>query len=482
MKSTNRNGLVLFIFLSTCIGYAAEINEGELIRLIRNLQEQVNQQQKEIQSLRALVENKGVEGIDEMEPVTAQRTFNSLPAVGFPAGSSHDDADLDRIPDSHAAIKETAGVQLGKMIDGLSIKGDLRLRYEAQERTLAGSTVEQSRDRYRVRLRIGGVWHNVDDSWEIGVGLATGSSGPRSSTSTNQSFSNNGVFQSNEINLDYVYARHSWDLEAGELDLVLGQQIHPWEKTTTFMVWDNDVRPVGITGDYKVEGFFIKGGVYDVLGAESASAGGENAEVFMVGGQAGFQFDNDDSGVILAVGYQDYNSQAYEAVNSEVTVDGAALTLTNKADFNLGELFAKIHTKTENTKLSLHGHWVKNFGADDLGGSQGGRGLRAEDEDTAWLVGGTVKWGKTEFGVDYAHIEADSVFAPVKDGAFGDGAGTSITNIEGLRISATYNFTKTMLLQGILMDVEEIERGIGGAAQSSEGDGKLYQLDVVYKF
>ncbi len=472
------NTIVLAGFACS-ISHAAEILESDLIDIIKQLQEQVTQQQEEIQSLRSMVESNRDEIQREVRSTTAQRDLNSVHGLSSDRKLIADEDDFDRIPGSHAAIKEVAGVKLGKLIDGLTIKGDARFRYEAQEKTAAGSSKEQSRDRYRVRLRIGGTWHNVEDNWEVGVGIATGDANKAgSSTSTNQSFSKTGVFQTNDINLDYVYARHSWDLESGDLDLILGQQKNPWEETTTFMMWDGDVRPVGVTADYDAGCFFLTGGVYDVLGAESSSAGNENAEVFMVGGQAGYRIKGDDGGLIVAIGYQDYNDQAYEAVNSEIEVDGAALALTNRAEFSIGELFAKFDTKTESAAFRLHGHWARNFAADNLGGSQGGRGLRAEDEDTAWLIGGKVKCGKVELGIDYAHIEADSVFGPIKDSDFGDTAGVSVTNIEGLKLSVKYMLAETISLNGTFLDVEEIEKG----TLSSEGEGELYQLDLVYKF
>ena len=239
-------------------------------------------------------------------------------------------------------------------------------------------------------------------------------------------------------------------------------------------MWDSDVRPVGITGKYKSEGFFATGGVYEVFGADSP---GNNAEALMVGAQAGVNLDTDNGGLVLAIGYQDYNTKAFEAANAELELDPADL-LNSQAEFSLVDVFAKFHTEMDDTKLSVHGHWVQNLGADDQGGSQGARGLLAEDEDTAWVFGGKVKFGKIELGLDYAHIEADSVFAPIKDSDFGDTSGVSFTNIEGLKASAKYSFSKTLYLKGTLMDVEEIEKG----NTTSEGDGELYQLDLVYKF
>ena len=136
--------------------------------------------------------------------------------------------------------KKVKGMKFGKGISGLTLKGDARFRYEARERERQGKE-DDSRDRYRIRLRIGGVWHNDDDNWEIGVGLATGETGTGSATSTNQSFSKSGVFQTNDINLDFAYVKHSWE----NVELTIGQHKNPWKATTTYIVWGRRRPPSG---------------------------------------------------------------------------------------------------------------------------------------------------------------------------------------------------------------------------------------------
>ena len=307
--------LVLAFFGIWNVAYPEEVPTRELMEMLKSLQKQVANQQREIDALNKKLNNKNEDPLSlknevgfkneqliEPLPDSQERRLNGI-------SPEQPDLDKDILQTGYAVIKEVAGVELGKTISGLSLKGDARFRYEARDRERNGS--EDSRDRFRIRLRLGAVWHNLDDSWEIGVGLATGSTGNRSATSTNQSFSEDGVFQTNEINLDYAYARHSWE----NAELVIGQQVNPWKKSTSFMMWDSDVRPVGISGKYHIEDLVISAGVFDVLGAASD----DNSEALMVAGQVGYKAEIDTMTYLLAGGIWHFNDSAYEAVNNFVS-------------------------------------------------------------------------------------------------------------------------------------------------------------------
>jgi len=117
-------------------------------------------------------------------------------------------------------------------IRNTQIKGDFRLRYEFKERD---GSADRHRGRYRFRL---GFVTKVNDKVEIGYGLASGSSDPRS---TNQSFANS--FETPDIRLDYAYASYrpfDW------LQLIGGQMPNPlWRPSS--LLWDSDIRPQGVS-------------------------------------------------------------------------------------------------------------------------------------------------------------------------------------------------------------------------------------------
>ena len=60
-----------------------------------------------------------------------------------------------------------------KAIDRLTIKGDLRVRYESRHLDMVnGGSKDQ--DRFRTRFRLGGIWKNKTENWELGTILNFG--------------------------------------------------------------------------------------------------------------------------------------------------------------------------------------------------------------------------------------------------------------------------------------------------------------------
>ena len=137
-------------------------------------------------------------------------------------------------------------------IRNTKIKGDFRLRYQNSDRN--GGTEDRNRGRYRFRL---GMVTKVNDKVDVGFGIATGGSDPRS---TNQTMGNS--FDSPDIRLDYAYASYKpldW------LTVVGGKFKNPlW--TPVGWLWDSDIRPEGfsMSMNYKVGGveLFINNGFW----------------------------------------------------------------------------------------------------------------------------------------------------------------------------------------------------------------------------
>ena len=118
-----RNSILNFIALalfSCSFSFASDLSNSDLLKLIGDLQEQVNQQRNEIQALRMIVDDQNNEVSTENAPVAAKRDLNSINGDALGQRTSVED-NSELILHSHAALKEVAGVKLGKMIDGLSI-------------------------------------------------------------------------------------------------------------------------------------------------------------------------------------------------------------------------------------------------------------------------------------------------------------------------------------------------------------------------
>ena len=468
--------LLLGVIIQSVV-FGGEIKSDELVDMIKQLQEQVTDQQNVINELK-----KQVEGQDKSPVVAEQESHEevSTPGTGDVDGEQSSAQEMETgeldphenlLQKGYGVIKEVVGVEFNKGIDGLTLKGDARFRYERQERK-RGTNPEETRDRQRVRLRLGGVWANLDDNWEIGIGIATGNA---ESTSTNDTFSDNDVFESGDLRLDYAYARHSWEY----LDLVIGQQKNPWKDTTTFIMWDGDIRPIGVTAKYAMEGLFATGGIYDVF-----HFGRDEADALLFAGQLGYKLAVDDLEYIIALGYWWFNDATVDNGVPDNTLPPGVSTdnapgipdgIDDDFDFNVGDIYSHVKMKRDGVEVRLYGHYLQNFGAEGNPGSgQLGGNIDPEDNDQAYVFGVEGKVGDFKLGLAYARIESDSIYREIKDSDFGDTGGLTDTDVKGIKANVKYGFTKTMSLGLTYMDLSEID--------GTDRDGELYQLDLVYKF
>lgn len=416
-------------------------------------------------------------------------------------------------------------LSLGNNIDGLKLTGDLRARYEFRDQNVAepksASKAEDSsedRGRFRTRFRVGLVWNNKTESWEIGAGLASGGDDGRSS---NDTWGETNMFETGDIRLDYAYATHKWLLENGmPLSLTLGQMKNPF--VTTFINWDDDLRPTGIAAqigdpfgkDYS--GFFATVGAFNALWGPNANKVNNDTDVYLYAGQIGYKYQGESFNALVAAGLRHITMSALEDVtksgkysywndkDKDGVVDAGEIATVNDYDpfktsaglYNIveedytgdyGDLYGEISTNWQGVTWKGYGHVAMNFGADGTVSQQ----LIASDEmpednNLAWLLGGEAKYQRLTFGYGYAHIEADSVFGPLKDSDFGETAGLVDTDVQGHKLYATYNVTKNFTIGATAYLLERIEGGsdeFEGKSKNDEADSTTcFQIDAVYKF
>lgn len=159
--------------------------------------------------------------------------------------------------------KQARASEVPAGVRNLKLKGDFRLRYQWQDNS-------HKRERARIRFRIGAVTRPNDD-FEIGFGLATGSSDPRS---TNITLDNS--FESKDIKLDYAYAEYfgitGLSIWGGKYK---GINKAVW--CVSDLLWDDDLRPegVGIKFNYQPEysnfSIFVNTGLW-ILDEKSSGA------------------------------------------------------------------------------------------------------------------------------------------------------------------------------------------------------------------
>lgn len=130
------------------------------------------------------------------------------------------------------------------LLETLDIYGDVRLRHETDNNVDRRST----RNRERVRLRLGAIYH-FSDEFEFGARIVTGNaSDPKSS---HQNLGNG--FESFDISLDRLYGTYRPKQVPG-LWITAGKFAHPFRLNPVYgeLVWDSDVQPEGVSAGYSL--------------------------------------------------------------------------------------------------------------------------------------------------------------------------------------------------------------------------------------
>ena len=457
-RSSNGQGLIrrcgrgqrlaLLVVLLVLGGKVYAQSNEDVLRRINELQEQIKSQQVMIDELRKTLTT-------QEQQVTEKARAEVQTAV--------------KEAKEEIAKEQAPLLSLRKGIDGLDFTGDLRLRYENVSIDKENGDDVRDKSRFRHRVRLGGVWKNKSESWEIGLGLEAGD---KKGTSANQSWNKGDSWESGDLFLDYAYAKHSFG-DSG-LSLTLGKQKNPW--VCSMLTYDGDLRPTGATLGYKQDVLFANIGAYNIR-SDSKIAGSSNQSLAnMYGGQFGVKLKGDKLEGLLAAGFHYYDSET-----AEYMLNGA-----EDYNYEIGSLYGEIGGKLGEVSLKAYGEFAMNFGADkDF--SQGafkGRAsadpdeYNAEDNDMAWLLGFQAKYGKFTAKYSYAYIEGDSVPWFMSDSDFGSGVKTGgSVNVKGHVIGLSYNITKNLSLGGTVMLTELIE-----PADGNDDDGTLYQIDLSYKF
>jgi len=352
------------------------------------------------------------------------------------------------LPISTVAATETdappAPVNASDFLKGLDINGSLRIRYEHAE---ADTPNEDAVDRLRTRFLMGMKWDNPDENWKIAAGLATGG---LDGTSTNATYSNDKIFETGDIRLDYAYAKHTMD----SFSFLAGQQENPYK--TTWALWDSDMRPAGFTATADLKPAFVTAGWYQVRYADKDIAQMEAVQI-------GAKTD------IAAAALAFYN---YHQVDEYI--DFAALGLDPDYTYQIIDFYANGDIKTDMAKITPYTQIFYNMGAEgNPGQSVLGGNLDPEEENLGWVLGVDTKIDKVKFGVAYAQIGADSVQRDMKDADFGGSLDS--TDVQGFKVNLGYALTKHCSVDAAAFFYEAVERDLNQ-------DARTYHFDLNYKF
>lgn len=288
-------------------------------------------------------------------------------------------------------------------IEKIKLKGDFRYRYENidDDKNLN----DQNRSRLRARIE---VQAEINDTWKVGLGLASGGDKP---TTSNQTLGGGGSTKG--IHLDLAY--FDWS-GIKNTNVIGGKFKNPFYRASSnSLLWDNDYRPEGLAVKYD-NGLLFATAALLYLESDD-KAGAQDAESYW-GIQAGFHKEIGD-GINLLAGISYYDIPvagstpfygvgpgADGAFGNALAADGTYLN-----DYEELELFAELKFNIGNIPASVFYDWVENQDASD-------------DENgfsTGFQVGKAGTRGTWQMSYIYQDLEADAVLGLTTDSDYGGG-------------------------------------------------------------
>ena len=313
-----------------------------------------------------------------------------------------------------------------KWLEGLSMGGDFRLRYEGIKRNEA--TRDRNRFRYRLRWKIA---KQFTEDLDLGFRLVTGSTADP--TATNQTLT--GDFTYKSLLLDQVYVKYRPSFLSDRVpfleksELVGGKFENPFLAASSGLVWDADVMPEGFAESFEFG--FLEGRLkpFVTLGQYLLQENETLADAELYGFQTGMRWNppgfSKDTGVQVtnAFAYYDYADYGRD---SNFLVSGTSLARGNTrfgsspslaaGDFNVLQIYNEIKFKIRGFPVKLFADFAANLA--DQTPTPDDRNIGCE---YGLKLGNTQKKGNWEAGYYYAYIEPNAVVGAFNESDFGAG-------------------------------------------------------------
>ncbi|MDD5676446.1 MAG: putative porin [Kiritimatiellae bacterium] len=355
-------------------------------------------------------------------------------------------------------------------VDYITLKGDVRLRYETinDDSKVNSQGENYTRDRARIRARLGAEG-KVNDL-KAGIRLSTGGADP---ISGNQTLGDG--FQKKDIRLDLAYIDYSFLGDSPqEVRVIGGKMEQPLITMPDDLVWDPDLTPEGLAAKARFGNDFVT----LLLNGEGLYVQERNAQKNATGlaGQAAVKFQFiPEIGLTVGGAYLAYqNFQGYDVIdwenknnsygNSTIpgTVSGSTTNRAWACEFTPIMGFAQLDLWL-GLPLSFYGQVLSNPKADaNKNGYMGGLSL------------GKAKNPKTfEFGYSYTKLEKDATLGMFTDSDRWGGG----TDGEGSKFYGKYQIMKNLqACATFFLDKKNISAANGGT------DYNRLQLDLQAAF
>jgi len=353
------------------------------------------------------------------------------------------------------ALTLCAESALALSLEDTKFKGDLRMRYQYDHKSMADSSTQRHRGRGRLRF---GFETRVNDRVDIGIRLASGQTDNRS---TNQTFAD--FFTTKDLRLDMAYA--AWEPGDG-VGFVFGKYREAF-LIVDDLIWDGDINfegasalwerpPVGALGALANGGFFL-------LDEDKSSS--KDPHMFYLQPGVSFTAGGDLTGK-FCIAYYDFKSvkgsvpDASLSAGSNTRVDGRLKYDYDSLNPNLVLAYVLGGPHGPARTLTLLGDYIYNLDSGDSGYLVGFRvGHPSVSSKASWMA-----------YYNYRMLERDAFMDVFPDSDFYGGA----TNVRGHEFILEYAVGKN-----VIMGLDYY------AAVKIEGEKdplSTLQLDCVFKF
>jgi hypothetical protein len=472
---------------------AAFADEAQLMDMVKSMQKQMSDLQNTVTAQNAEIQALKAGGGGKIQ--MAQGGAEATP------------------PMSEAEFNQRLGDRLGgadKWLKDLKFSGDLRLRYEAfhyHGSSYSGSGtnlngIQPDRNRFRFRLRFG-FEKTFNPEMKIGFSLASGSL--TDPISTNQTLT--GDFNFKTIMIEKAFATYTPEWAkvgpVSGLEITAGKFTNPFERGSTDMIWDRDLKPEGIYE--KVDGRLLKTdnldlkvygtagqfilnetGVRGLTVANNTNGVDSNLWAFQVGLNPvfyvpGLERPVDALSALSIYDYQhfvDHGNDAYPLGNFTNPGDTGRL---DAGQFNILNFYQEVAVYPYGIPVRPFFEFARNMAS---------QASLTTDSNNSWSSGITLgklqKKGDWQASYQYKWIGSSSVVGAFNDSDFGGaygGAGKA-----GSVIKLGYNLTDYLALNAgcyLVRPLNTRAQVINGAALNGaqvDQSVRRFQLDMTYKF
>jgi hypothetical protein len=386
----------------------------------------------------------------------------------------------------HVSAAPTASAATS-LTEGFVWSGDLRLRNEQfwYGKAFGSKADDVNQFRYRARL---GFTKQVNDWALVGLRLASGTGNYRS---TNVSFGQTPDFAPQSLWVDRAYAQFKLP-DPGDVGLkstiVGGRIANPfvWKHSFDKIVWDEDINPSGfaLTSSFSpLEGTTIFGTAGYFVELTQSCCTDSKVFAFQLGGTTTLA-DKLTAGARAS--FYDWDNVGTDPTFATRSQGFGNLPTAFSDDAHIGEttLFVSF-SGIEDWPMMVWGTLAYNFSAE--AGTVDN--VRVDPQATAYGFGIEVGSAKSFFllGVEYSHIEANSVLALYTDSDMFDG----YTNREGFGVYVARELAANTELKVSLWDEQPIKTTASGegngpynisSSADSQANRKRLQADVNFKF